>query len=63
MFILINLVLGINILLHRPPVLPGNAGKAHGQRQPLQVVNPPQSPITSTRPFAFNPTPAKEHLL
>jgi len=43
-------------LISRPTTIKPNC-------QPLQVVKPPQSPITSTRPFAFNPTPAKEHLL
>lgn len=31
--------------------------------QPRHEAKPAQTPITATRPFAFNPTPAKEHLL
>lgn len=31
--------------------------------QPLHEANPAQTSTTTTRPFAFNPTPAKEHLL
>lgn len=31
--------------------------------QPRHAAKPEQTPITATRPFAFNPTPAKEHLL
>lgn len=31
--------------------------------QSRHAARPEQTPITTTRPFAFNPTPAKEHLL
>lgn len=31
--------------------------------QSRNAAKPEQTPITATRPFAFNPTPAKEHLL
>ena len=31
--------------------------------QPRYEAKPAQKPTTTTRPFAFNPTPAKEHLL
>ena len=31
--------------------------------QPRHAAKPAQTPTATTRPFAFNPTPAKEHLL
>ena len=31
--------------------------------QPRHAAKPAQTPTAITRPFAFNPTPAKEHLL